>query len=163
MVNSLFERWYGGLLAGAIGGAIAQADWMAEFSSKSSAEPLAESLPDIAQMQDLILSDRIPDSGLDFGLEGDEALALDVALEAVRRSSGDWTIAFPWAMQRSPNPWLTGVWLGTLLGMNGGSGSIPIDLRVAHRDLGIQLRPQAEARVRSYSGIGARVLPILMP
>ena len=163
MANSLFERWYGGLLAGAIGGAIAQADWMTEFPDKSSAESLPDMAQNMAQMQDLILSDRIPGSGLDFGLEGDEALALDVALEAVRRSSGDWTIAFPWAMQRSPNPWLTGVWLGTLLGMNGGSRSIPIELRVAYRDLGIQLRPKAETRVRSHSGIGARVLPILMP
>ena len=159
MANSLFERWYGGLLAGAIGGAIAQADWMAHWTAEPLSESSAESLPNMARVQDLILSDRIPDSGLD----GDEALALDVALEAVRRSSGDWTLAFPWAMQRSPNPGLTGVWLGTLLGMNGGSRSIPIELRVAHQDLGIQLRPKAEARVRSDSGIGAMVLPILMP
>ncbi len=159
MANSLFERWYGGLLAGAIGGAIAQADWMAEPPRESLPE-----MPHMARVQDLILSgDRTLESGSDSGLEGDEALALDVALEAMRRSSGDWTLAFPWAMQQSPNPWLTGVWLGTLLGMNGGSGSIPIELRVAHRDLGIPLRPKAEARVRSHSGIGARVLPILMP
>ena len=163
MANSLFERWYGGLLAGGIGGAIAQANWTA----KSPSESLAESLPDMARVQDLILngilsgivSERISDAELD----GDEALALDVALEAVRRSAGDWTVAFPWATRRSPNPWLTGVWLGTLLGTNGGPGSIPIELRVAYRDLGLQLRPIAEARVREHSGIGATALPILMP
>ena len=159
MANSLCERWYGGLLAGGIGGAIAQANW----TPKSPSESWAESLPDTTRVQDLILSDRIPASGLDAALDGDEALALDVALEAVRRSAGDWTVAFPWAMQRTPNPGFTGVWLGTLLGMNGGSRSIPIELRVAYRDLGIQLRPNAEARVRSHSGISARVLPILMP
>ena len=161
MVNSLFEqsffeRWYGGLWAGAIGGAIAQAGWMAE----SSGESLTDNIAQADQVQDLILSgDRISD----FGLEGDEAVAMDIALQALRRSSGDWTIAFPWAMQRSPNPELTGIWLGTLIGMNGGSRSIPIGLRVTHRDLGIQLRPKAEARVRSYSGIGAIVMPILVP
>ena len=159
MTNSLFERWYGGLLAGAIGGAIAQADWMEPWMAQSPSESLAKSVPNMTQVQDLILSDRISDAELD----GEEALALDVALEAMRRSAGDWTVAFPWAMQQSPNPWLTGVWLGTLLGVNGGPRSIPIELRVAHRDLGIQLQPNAEARVRSYSGIGAMVLPILMP
>lgn len=163
MANSLFERWHGGLWAGAIGGAIAQANGMAESPSESLTEPLT----DMARVQDLILSDilrdRISDAELDAELDGDEALALDVALEAMRRSAGDWTVAFPWATGRSPNPWLTGIWLGTLLGINGGSRSIPIELRVAHRDLGIQLRSIAEARVRSYSGISARVLPLLMP
>ena len=162
MTNSLFERWYGGLLAGAIGGAVARADWMehemAESPSESLAKSLAKSVPNMTRVQDVILSDRISDAELD----GDEALSLDVALEAMQRSAGDWTVAFPWAMQRSPNPWLTGVWLGTVLGVNGGPRSIPIELRVAHRDLGIQLRPNAEARVRSHSGIGAMVLPILM-
>ena len=158
MVNSLFEQWYGGLWAGAIGGAIAQADWMAEFSGESLTGSLMN-VTQAAQVQDLILSgDRISD----FGLEGDEAVAMDVALQALRRSSGDWTIAFPWTMRRSPNPGLTGVWLGTLVGMNGGSRSIPIQLRVTYRDLGIQLRPKAEARVRSYSGVGAIVMPILV-
>ena len=149
--QSLFERWYSGLWAGAIGGAIAQADWRAESLNNNA---------QAAQVQDLILSgDRISD----FGLEGDEAVAMDVALQALGRSSGDWTIAFPWAMQRSPNLGLTGVWLGTLIGMNGGSRSIPIGLRVIHRELGVQLRPKAEARVRSYSGVGAIVMPILVP
>lgn len=152
--HSLFEQWYGGLWAGAIGGAIAQANWMAEFSGES-----LTNIARAAQVQDLILSgDRISE----FGLESDEAVAMDVALQAMRRSSGDWTIAFPWAVRRSPNPGLTGVWLGTLIGMKGGSRSIPIQLRVTHRDLGIQLRPKAESRVRSYSGIGAIVMPILV-
>ena len=153
--QSLFERWHGGLWAGAIGGAIAQADWMTE----SSGESLTDNITQAAQVQDLILSgDHISD----FGLEGDEAVAMDIALQALGRSSGDWTIAFPWAMQRSPNPGLTGVWLGTLIGMNGGSRSIPIQLRVTHQELGIQLRPKAEARVRSYGGVGAIVMPILV-
>ena len=153
--QSLFERWYGGLWAGAIGGAIAQADWRVESSGES-----PTNITQAAQVQDLILSgDRVSD----FGLEGGESVAMDVAFQALRQSSGDWTIAFPWAMQRSPNLGLTGVWLGTLIGMNGGSRSIPIGLRVTYRDLGIQLRPQAEARVRSYSGVGAIVMPILVP
>jgi hypothetical protein len=157
MKNSLFERWYGGLLGGAVGGAIAQMDWMTD--------PMTQSLPDIDPIQDLILSgDRTLEGSLADGLlDSDEVLALEVAFEAVRRSFGDWTVAFPWAMPRSPHPWLTGVWLGTQLGMNGGSRSIPIELRLAHRDFGLQLRAKAEARVRSQSGIGAIALPILMP
>ena len=154
MKNSLFERWYGGLLGGAIGGAIAQADWMTQS--------LGKSLPDIDPIQALILnSDRT--LAVDPGLDGDEALALEVALNAMQRSFGDWTVAFPWAMSRTPHPWLTGVWLGTQLGMNDGPRSIPIELRLTYGELGLELRAKAEARVRSHSGIGAIALPIFTP
>lgn len=156
MKNSLFERWYSGLWGGAIGGAIAQIDQMTD--------PMTQSRLSIDRMQDLILSgDRLLEGFLDGGLDRDEALALEVAVEAMRRSFGDWTVAFPWALRLSPHPWITGVWLGTHLGMNGGSQVIPIELRLTYRDLGLPLRAKAEARVRSHSGIGARVLPIMMP
>jgi hypothetical protein len=153
MTNSLLERLYGGLWGGAIG-------WVMETPDLAAVEPKIEQIepqiePSVLWVQQSLLWNEAVEVG------GDWAQVLAIVLEAERRSSGDWTVGFPWAMNRSENRAVTGLWLGTILGMNGGSRAIPVSLRVKYQQLGRETRSQAEAMVRSTRGIQAPTLPIL--
>ncbi len=152
MANSLLERLYGGLWGGAIGQTLGQAVAQDESIDHY------DDHPDWRRVQQLILWEQAVEPE---DLDPDLGAALTWVLEADRRSGGDWTIALPWALHRSPIPSVTGLWLGTTLGLKGGSCAIPIEHRIAYPDLGIQLRSQAEAMVRSSRGIGAPSIPIL--
>jgi hypothetical protein len=152
MTNSLLERLYGGLWGGAIGQAIGRAVALDKSIDDHHHHP------DWLRVQQLLLWEQ---SITPEDLDPDLGAVLTGVLEADRRSGGDWTIALPWAISRSPIPSVTGLWLGTTLGIKGGSRTIPIEHRIAHRDLGIQLRSQAEVMVRSSRGIGAPTIPIL--
>jgi hypothetical protein len=158
MTNSLLERLYGGLWGGAIGWAMETPDLATvEPGFELGFEPRFE--PSIAPsvlwvQQSLLWNERVE-------LDRDWAEVLGIVLEAEHRSSGDWTVAMPWAMNRSKHRAVTGLWLGTQLGVTGGSRAIPVSLRVKYEGLGLQMRSQAEAMVRSTRGIRATTLPIL--
>ncbi len=155
MTNSLLERLYGGLWGGAIGWAMETSDLGGELEADNPQIDPSVLDPSIVRVQQSLLWNEAVE------VEGAWAKVLAIVLEAERRSSGDWILALPWAMNRSHNRAVTGFWLGTLIGVKGRSRAIPAALRVKYQTLGIESRSQAEQIMRSTRGIEATTLPIL--